>query len=225
MQFKFKSAKIKGNKIIESIAFALYSIALLILFVALININIVQNFDDKIYSLDRLNEITEDKYDCILILGAGVRADGTPTPMLRDRLLTGYEAYINNTDAKIFLSGDSEHDNYRETDAMKSYLLSLGVPEKNIICDGYGLSTYESIWRANNVYGYYNILIVSQKYHLYRALYISNELGINAYGLDGALELYGKQPYYTAREYLARIKDVFYAELNPDPYYTEKWVE
>jgi vancomycin permeability regulator SanA len=99
----------------------------------------------------------------------------------------------------------------------------MGVAEESIICDGYGLSTYESIWRAKNVYGYKRILIISQKYHLYRAIYIAQELGLEAYGLDAALQGYAKQPIYNLREYLARIKDMIYAELCPTPQYTQRW--
>ena len=106
---------------------------------------------------------------------------------------------------------------------MKKFLLDKEISEEDIICDGYGLSTYESIWRAKNVYGYNKILIVSQKYHLYRAIYIANELGMTAYGIDGALTTYGKQPLYNLREYLARLKDVFYTEMRHNPKYIEKW--
>ena len=108
---------------------------------------------------------------------------------------------------------------------MKQFLIDKGISEDNIISDGYGLSTYESIWRAKNVYGYNKILIISQKYHLHRAIYIAQKLGITAYGVDGALTSYGKQPIYSFREYLARIKDMLYSEIKPLPKYAEVWRE
>lgn len=215
----------KSNLLINSLAFMCYLIVLVLLFSALINLNIIDNNEQKIYSVDELEHIADTKYDCILILGAGVRKDGSPTPMLMDRLIAGYNAFLQDTSSIILLSGDSENADYRETVAMKNALIEMGVPEQNILCDGYGLSTYESIWRASNVYHYNKIIIISQKYHLYRALYIANELGMTAIGVDGALQGYSKQPIYSTREYLARLKDVFYTELNSGPKYVEFWEE
>ncbi len=207
---------------ISSIVFICYIVMLVFLFVLIVNLNIVANTNDNIYSLNELIKVSDD-YDCILILGAGVRADGSPTPMLNDRLTTGYESFVNGKSKVIFLSGDSENEDYTETVTMRSVLLAKDVDSSSIICDGYGLSTYESIWRAKNVYGYKKILIISQKYHLHRAIYIAHELGMTAYGIDAALQGYSKQPIYDTREYLARIKDLIYAEMRPSPTYTEKW--
>lgn len=211
------------KSVIQSLLFIAYIFALVFLFVLAVNINIVANTNDNIYSVNESIKLSDD-FDCILILGAGVKANGTPTDMLRDRLLAGLESYKELDGVPIFLSGDSEKSDYQETVAMEEFLLDKGVSETDIICDGYGLSTYESIWRAKNVYGFNKILIVSQKYHLYRAIYIANELEMTAYGIDGALTTYGKQPIYTFREYLARIKDVIYSEIKPKPKYLEKWV-
>ena len=212
------------KSIFQTLIFMGFVLALVFLFVLVINLNIVAKTNDNIYSVDELIKIDND-YDCILILGAGVRQDGSPTPMLRDRLIAGFNAYEHINSVPVFLSGDSEHSDYCETVTMKNFLLEKGVDKAMIISDGYGLSTYESIWRAKNVYGFDKILIVSQKYHLHRAIYIANELGITAYGVDGALTTYGKQPIYSFREYLARIKDMIYAEISPTPSYTNKWEE
>lgn len=206
----------------KSFIFVSFIVVLIFLFALIVNLNIVANTNDNIYSIDELIKISDD-YDCILILGAGVRNDGSPTPMLNDRLITGYKAFADGKANIILLSGDSEKDTYTETVTMKNVLISQGVEEDKIASDGYGLSTYESIWRAKYVYGYDKILIVSQKYHLHRAIYIANELGMTAYGIDAALQGYAKQPIYDLREYLARIKDLLYAEMCHDPTYTEKW--
>ena len=106
---------------------------------------------------------------------------------------------------------------------MKAVLLQNGISEENIICDGYGLSTYESMWRIKNVYGYKKVLVVTQKYHLHRALYIAEKMGLEADGLDAALQGYSKQVIYSARECIARVKDFYFTLTLPNPEYTEKW--
>lgn len=220
---KAKNILIKHKTSIKnSLIFIGCIFALAFLFVTIVNVNIVAITNDNIVSVDKIIKLSDD-FDCILILGAGVRRDGSPTPMLNDRLTAGYEAFINDKSSVIFLSGDSESHDYTETVTMANVLIKKGVEGNSIICDGYGLSTYESIWRAKNVYGFRKILIVSQKYHLHRAIYIAKELGITAYGLDGALQGYYKQPIYSVREYLARVKDMIYAEMRPNPSYTIKW--
>lgn len=216
----------KNNKqtLLKISAFTLYCIALILAFTLIINISIIAKTNDNIYIDDELIKISDD-FDCILILGAGVKRDGSPTDMLYDRLITGSKAFENNKSNIIFLSGDSEREDYTETVTMKRVLLENGVEESNVICDGYGLSTYESIWRAKYVYGFDKILIVTQKYHLYRAIYIAQEMGMDAYGVDSAIRNYGKQPIYSLRECLARIKDVIFSEITPDPKYTDMWEE
>ena len=221
---KLKSMFTKNKKpILHSLIFIGYIVTLVFTFVLIINLNIVSKTNDNIVSIEEINKLSND-FDCIIILGAGVKSNGTPTDMLRDRLLTGHEAY-KHLDSPILVSGDSENLDYTETTTMKQFLIDKGISEDNIISDGYGLSTYESIWRAKNVYGYNKILIISQKYHLHRAIYIAQKLGITAYGVDGALTSYGKQPIYSFREYLARIKDMLYSEIKPLPKYAEVWRE
>ncbi len=214
----------KNNRksMLKVISYASFVLALVFLFVLIINLNIYEQTNDNIYSVDELIKISDD-FDCILILGAGVKSDGTPTDMLYDRLMAAYHAFEDGKSHYILISGDSEHSDYEETVTMKKVLNNNGIDDINIICDGYGLSTYESIYRAKNVYGYDRILIVSQKYHLHRAIYIAKQLGLEAYGLDGALRTYSKQPIYSLREYLARMKDVIYSEMMPKPKYINKW--
>ena len=182
----------------------------------------VAKTNDNIFSIDEFGKLEED-FDCIIVLGAGIKTNGDPTDMLRDRLITCVKGYTHLKSVPILISGDSEYLDYRETVTMKKFLLDNGIEESDIISDGYGLSTYESIWRAKNVYGYNKILIVSQKYHLHRAIYVATKLGMTAYGLDSALTSYGKQPYYSFREFFARIKDMICSEMQPNPKYVEKW--
>ena len=206
----------------KSLAFIGFVCALTVLSVCILNISIVAKTDSHIYDIENIESLSGE-YDCILVLGAGVRADGSPTPMLDDRLMTAIEAYKEGKSAVLFVSGDSEYEDYRETDTMKTVLLENGIPEENIICDGYGLSTYESMWRIKNVYGYEKVLVVTQRYHLHRALYIADKMGVEADGLDASLRSYGKQIIYSLREYIARTKDFYFTLTLPSPKYTEKW--
>jgi len=219
IKFFFKNNR---KTMVQALILTSYIVALLLIFVIIINLSIVAKTNDNIYSVDEMIKIPDD-FDCILILGAGIKNDGSPTDMLYDRLMAGYEAHKNGKSKFVFITGDSERKSYTETVTMERVLNENGIDSVHIISDGYGLSTYESIWRAKNVYGFKKVLIVSQKYHLHRSIYIAQELGLEAYGLDGALREYRKQPIYSLREYLARIKDMIYSEICPNPTYKEKW--
>lgn len=212
----------KAKPIRDTLIFIGFAFALIFAFILIINISIIANTEDKIYTLEKISE-TDKKYDCIIVLGAGVRADGTPSPMLEDRLITALEVLNGGASDLLFISGDSESEYYRETAVMKNYILNSGVAQKDLLEDGFGLSTYESIWRSKYVYGFDRVIIISQGYHLYRALHIANALGMDARGVDSALRPYRKQPLYDAREGLARIKDMMLSELAPNAEYTERW--
>ena len=156
-------------------------------------------------------ELEAGKYDCILVLGAGVREDGSPSDMLRDRVTVACELYTNTGgDTPLLMSGDHTGD-YNEVGVMKSLAASLGVPTEDVFLDHKGYSTYESLYRAKHVFGAKRILIVTQEYHLHRALYIARELGIEAVGVPADLRPYRGQTRYEAREVLARFKDFFSA--------------
>ncbi len=157
--------------------------------------------------------------DCILVLGAGVRDDGTPSHMLEDRLLTAIELYENGAAPKIIMSGDHGSTDYDEVNTMKDFAIEKGVPSEDIFMDHAGFSTYESMYRAKDVFEADNIIIVTQRYHLYRAIYVAQSLGITAHGVPSDLRPYTKQTYREAREHLARAKDFFYALFKPEPTY------
>ena len=149
-------------------------------------------------------------YDCILVLGAGVRDDGTPSDMLYDRVSVSTEVYTALGDTPILMSGDHTGD-YNEVGVMKSLATELGVPSEDIFLDHEGYSTYESLYRAKAVFGAKKIIIITQEYHLHRALYIARELGMEAVGVSADLRSYRGQTRYNAREHLARFKDFFTA--------------
>ena len=156
--------------------------------------------------------------DCIIILGAGIWGD-KPSPMLEDRLLEGIKLYQNNVSDKIIMSGDHGRKEYDEVNIMKNYAIEKGIPSENIFMDHAGFSTYESIYRARDIFKAKKIVIVTQKYHLYRALYIANQLGIEAYGVGADPRQYVGAAYRELREILARDKDFVKCIFKPKPTY------
>lgn len=152
-------------------------------------------------------EIGETDADCILVLGCLVRRDGSPSDMLADRLDAGIELYKSGKAPKLLMSGDHGRIEYDEVNAMKGYALRQGVCSEDVFMDHAGFSTYDSLYRAKEVFGAKKILIVSQGYHLYRALYIAKRLGIEAKGVCADQRSYGGQRARDMREILARGKD------------------
>ncbi len=187
--------------------------AVLIAAALLINFYIVRKTKSGILKAE---DLKTDNADCILILGAGVR-NGKPTPMLRDRLLTGIELYEKGAAKKIIMSGDHGSSDYDEVNTMRLFAVERGVPEEDIFMDHAGFSTYDSVYRAKKVFEANSIIIVSQKYHLYRALYVSEKLGVKACGVSANLNKYGGQLKREIREILARDKDFFKCIAKPEP--------
>ena len=159
--------------------------------------------------------------DCILILGAGIWGD-KPSPMLQDRLDEGIKLYKEGIASKIIMSGDHGREEYDEVNIMKEYAIEQGVPSEDIFMDHAGFSTYESIYRAKEIFGADNIVIVTQEYHLYRALYIADKLNINAYGVNSDPRKYSGQTFRELREILARNKDFINCIIKPEPTYLGK---
>ena len=156
--------------------------------------------------------------DCIIILGAGIWGD-KPSPMLEDRLQEGIKLYQNNVSDKIIMSGDHGKKEYDEVNIMKNYVIERGIPSEDIFMDHAGFSTYESIYRAKKIFQAKKIVIVTQKYHLYRALYIANRLGIEAYGVGSDPRQYVGATNREIREILARNKDFIKCIFKPKPTY------
>lgn len=145
--------------------------------------------------------------DCVLVLGASVQPDGTPSPILRDRLDVGADLYEAGVAPKILVSGDNGDDSYNEVASMKSYLVGKGVPSEDVFCDHCGFNTYDSMWRARNIFGVERVVVVTQTYHEYRALYNAEGVGMQARGVPSDLHAYANQMYYDFREVFARVKD------------------
>lgn len=169
----------------------------------------------KDYIIDA-ESLSDHDFDCIMVLGAGLW-DGEPSPMLKERLDFGLQAYSTGCSTKFLMSGDHGTENYDEVNAMKDYVIANGVDPDDVFLDHAGFSTYESMYRARDVFKAEKMLIVTQKYHLYRAVYNARKLGIDAYGFDREELQY---PIYNdLRESAARVKDFFYCIAKPEPTY------
>jgi len=166
-----------------------------------------------------LDEISGDRYDCILVLGAGVWEGNKPSPMLEDRLLKGIELYKAGIAPKIIMSGDHGTESYDEVNVMKKYAIDHGVPSEDIFMDHAGFSTYDSVYRAIHIFQAKKVLIVTQEYHLYRALYIAKQLDLSADGVAAEKIAYSNQWIRDLREVLARDKDVVKSLLKPKSTY------
>ena len=160
-----------------------------------------------------------EKFDCILILGAKVFSDGSVSAMLADRLDRGIELYFAGVSGKILVSGDHGTEGYDEVNAMKEYCVQRGVPSEDVFMDHAGFSTYDSVVRAKKVFLCESVMIVTQKYHLFRALYIASSIGLHAYGASAAPAVYAGNKYREAREFAARIKDIGSVVFNVSPAY------
>lgn len=166
-----------------------------------------------------LEEATNlDDVDCILVLGAGVWGD-RPTHMLEDRLEYGISLYKMGASGKLLMSGDHGRENYDEVNVMKNYAVNHGVLSSDVFMDHAGFSTYESIYRARDIFEAEKIIIVTQEYHLYRALFIADKLGLEAYGVASDPREYVGQRSRNIRELLARVKDFLYVIVKPEPTY------
>ena len=179
-------------------------IAVIVLIVLGINLYVRLSTKKQIIKENEYANLSD--IDCIIILGAGIWGD-KPSPMLEDRLLEGIKLYQNNVSDKIIMSGDNGKEEYNEVEIMKNYAKEKGIPSENIFMDHAGFSTYESIYRAKEIFEAKKVVIVTQKYHLYRALYVANQLGLEAYGVGADPRQYVGATYREIREILARDKD------------------
>lgn len=147
--------------------------------------------------------------DAIIVLGASVYPDGTPSGILQDRLDDGIALYFAGAAPKIIMSGDNGTESYNECWAMKQYAISQGAPSEDVFCDHAGFSTYETMYRARHVFGADRVVIATQTYHLYRAVYDAQGVGMEAIGVPSDYGEYANQSWYDIREVFARTKDFF----------------
>lgn len=181
---------------------------------SIINTVVKRSSADRIVSAKEASGL---EADCILVLGAGVREDGTPSLMLADRLDTAITLYQNGVSDRLLMSGDHGRVDYDEVNVMKQIAVDAGIPSEAVFMDHAGFSTYDSLYRARDIFQAKKIVIVTQKYHLYRALYLAKALGLDAAGVAAPGDHYPGQSYRELREVAARGKDVLYALAKPEP--------
>ena len=174
-----------------------------------------------IYSLNRIyQEESAPSSRLAIVFGAGLRRDGTPTAILRDRVETAAGLYLSGKVEKILMSGDNRFEYYNEPESMRQYALSLGVPDAAIALDYAGRRTYDTCYRAKAIFGASEALLVTQKFHLPRALFLCNALGLKSYGIEADNNRYRKISLliWNIREQIATVGafiDVYWS--NPVP--------
>lgn len=197
------------------LAFLLFGFACGSILIGIV-IYVASSQSDRIYS----NVEDVPQHNVAIIFGARVRANGTLTPLLQDRVDGGIALYTSNRVSKLLMTGDNGSIYYDEVTAMKQYAISQGIPEYDIVLDYAGLDTYDSCYRAYAIFNVQDAVLVTQRYHMSRALYACNNLGVSSDGL--AIEDFSRYPNlrlkYSLREYAASIKawyDVSISERKP----------
>ena len=202
-------------KIIKKLIIAVICIGIICSAAVLgINFYVVKSSEKYILDMNKAGE----GYDCVLVLGCGVWGD-RPSHMLEDRLLVGIELCKNGASEKLLMSGDHGRDEYDEVNVMKKFATDRGLASEDVFMDHAGFSTYESMYRARDIFKAKKVLIVTQEYHLYRAIFVARRLGLDAYGVTSDLRDYGGQIFRDIREILARNKDLIYTIVKPEPTY------
>lgn len=198
---------IKILKLLLRITFLIGVIGILILGLATLIAELYGR--NRVYSVEEVPSMP-----VAIVFGAGLSRDGTPSPVLRDRVATAAQLYFEGKVQKLLMSGDNRYIDYNEPGAMHAYALSLGVPEDAIVLDFAGRRTYDTCYRARDIFGLSQAILVSQDYHLPRALMTCNGLGIKSVGVSADQQLYNSssQRYWRVREIpatLVALIDVF----------------
>ena len=189
-------------------------VAFFVLGTIAVNFYMVVTEKRHIKTLDEWRDDADDSLDCIMVLGCSVNPDQTPSMMLKDRLDAVIDLYKAKP-KKILVSGDHAGRYYNEVLVMKQYLMDAGIPSSNIYMDHYGVSTYDSMYRAYHVYGIRRMTVVTQKYHIYRAMYLASSFGIDVDGYIAEDVRYTDQTSRDIREVFARDKDFLSALFKP----------
>lgn len=168
-----------------------------------------------------VEEASQNTFDCVLVLGAGIRGEN-PSHMLEERLNKGIEVYNTGCTDRILMTGDHGRVEYDEVNVMKAFAIEKGAMAEEVFMDHAGFSTYESMYRAREIFQVKKVVIVTQKYHLYRAVYNARKLGLDAYGVPADGQYNYSLPvraYNNSREALARCKDIIWCIFKPEPTY------
>ena len=192
---------------------ALFIGGLCVLLVSVCNLTVIWGSQKKVNTQD------VPKCDAVIVLGAMVRGD-TPSAILKARLDKGCELYFSGAADRIIMSGDHGRTDYDEVNAMKAYAVSKGVPEEHIFTDHAGFDTYDSMYRAKAIFLCEKVIVVTQAFHINRAVFLGNALGLETYGVTCSEETY-RPAFFTThvREPMARVKACANALFKPKPRY------
>lgn len=167
-----------------------YRLGILLFTLAVVSLGLPRLITE-LYARPRIHRIDDaPKNRVAVVLGAGLRRDGTPTTVLADRVAAAVELYKQGKVQKLLMSGDNRFVTYNEPQAMADYARSLGVPAEDIVLDYAGRRTYDTCYRAGRIFGLDEVLLVTQNFHLPRAVFICNQLGIRAEGVSADLRTY-----------------------------------
>ncbi len=153
-----------------------------------------------------------------IVFGAGIRPDGGLSPMLRDRMDTAIQLYRQGVVRKLLVSGDNRFVHYDEPGRMYAYAVAQGLPPEDVVRDYAGRRTYDTCYRASAIFGVTEAVLVTQRFHLPRALFTCRNLGVDAVGFSADRRVYWSNPYYRLRDALATLRawwDVVIARPTP----------
>jgi len=207
------------SKIIKYILFFVILAGLICFTTGIVINRYVINYSKKdIYNVSQIDQLPD--AECAVVLGALVMGDGSLSPVLQDRMDYGILLYKQGKVRKLLLTGDNGEHRYNEVGAMREYAMKAGIPQEDIFLDHAGFSTYESMYRAKEIFLCKKVIVVTQMFHISRAVYDAKRLGMEAVGLNADQHIYGNALYNYLREYIARGKDFFWIEVfRPQPKY------
>ncbi len=210
-----KSRTKKPHSVLHKLIRTALAAALAVLFLtALFNSVVCLSAKNRMRTLE--DSLGDSGYDCMIVLGCGIR-DREPTPMLADRLDTAIALYKAGAAPKLLMSGDNGRKDHDEVSVMRDYAIARDIPAEDILTDSAGFSTYETMYRASHVFGVKKAVVVTQKYHLYRALYDAEAFGIEAMGTIADGHVFSSQIIWDLRELLARAKDFVWCVFKKAP--------
>ncbi|MFC6860285.1 SanA/YdcF family protein [Zunongwangia atlantica] len=204
----------------KSILYTVILIVLGILITLGLESFIAQDTSSRIYS--NVNTIPTAK--TAIVLGASVHSDGQLSPILQDRVDSAIDLYKENKVEEILISGDHGSDSYNEVDAIANYLKNHGIPQDKLLLDHAGFDTYDSMYRAHNVFGIKDAIVVTQEFHLPRAIFIAKHLGLDYHGLQAKERAFKIENKIMKREKLANYKAVFEVIFKIEPRGSKKQV-
>ena len=185
-------------------------------YTAVANLTVYFSVKDSIFGLDNIPD--DDSYDAVVVLGCGLKKDGTPSDMLYDRIMTGVKVAEKNPSAKLVMSGDHySRQGYDEVGQMKLYAVNAGIDESRIICDGYGLCTYDTFARLSKQYDFKRIVAVTQRYHLNRSVYTAMSFGFDCDGVSADPRSYQFVWANYIRDFIAVDKYFITTRTRPEP--------